>query len=117
MSEETKIPSKRVRVKHKYPESIETKVSNHFVIQHDQESFTLSFFEIRQPIILGETEEEKIEQLDAITEVEARCLVRLLLTPSNMYELTKALQENFQDFENKVSIFDEASESENNESE
>ncbi len=70
MSEETKVGRKRVRVNHTYPESVETKVANHFVIQHDEESFTLSFFEIRQPIILGDTTTEIAAQVDDLDNSE-----------------------------------------------
>lgn len=112
MTKEKRITSKRVTVNHVYPESLETKVPNHFVIQHDDETFTLSFFEIRQPMILGETDEEKQEQIEALVEVEAKCVARLVLTPTRMYNFIAAAQENFERFESKTSIFDDTSESE-----
>ncbi|GEM_PF-532495 len=117
MSEENKITSKRVSINHVYPESVETKVPNHFVIQHDEETFTLSFFEIRQPIIIDGTNAEKLAQLDALTEVDAKCVARLILTPNRMYNFIESMQENFKRFETKTSLFDDAGESENNESE
>jgi len=117
MSEESRIPTKRVSVNHVYPESLETKVPNHFVIQHDEETFTLSFFEIRQPIILEGNNSEKLAQLEALTEVDAKCVARLVLTPSRMYNFIAAVQENFEKFESKTSFFDDAEESKNNESE
>lgn len=117
MAEEKRIASKRVTVNHVYPESVETKIPNHFVIQHDEETFTLSFFEIRQPIILEGTNAEKVAQLDALTEVDAKCVARLVLTPARMYNFVAAVQENFERFESRASIFDDAGELEDNESE
>ena len=117
MSEETLPTEKRVRVNHHYPESIDTKVANHFIIQHNLEGFTLSFFEIRQPILLDGTKEERLAQLNELTEVDAKCVASLAITPSNMYEFMNAIQENFRNFERRASAFSDLDESEDNESE
>jgi len=64
--------------------------------------FILSFFEVWPPAILGETDEEKQEMLDSLESVEAKCVARLVVTPSRMREFIAVMNENLSNYERLI---------------
>ena len=75
------------------PDTLATNFSDYTLVQGDPENFTLSFFEIRKPAIIGSGEEKKaaIEKIDSIPAV---CIARIVITPNHFKRLIEAMQSN-----------------------
>lgn len=94
-----KIVTKQLQLERVFPENLQTHFVSNLVIQHDPESFTLSFFETWSPLLTG-TPEEMQQQFDAIDKIEAKCVARMVLTPSKMRQFVQAMSENLSNYEN-----------------
>ena len=85
---------KQVKIEWKYPDNLQTHFVSNIVVQHQPDFFTLSFFEIWLPPILGDKPEEKKQFIQSIDHVEANCVARIVVTPDKMREFAKAINEN-----------------------
>jgi hypothetical protein len=91
---------KELKIERIIPEEVKTsRFVNDLVIQHQHEYFTLSFFEIMQPLILGETEEELAKALDDVEKVEANCIIRLTLPPHILRQFIDTMNASLQTYE------------------
>ena len=54
--------------------------------------------------ILGDTNEEKEKALEAVDRVEAKCVARLVLTPSKMKEFVETMAENLQNYDDMMQM-------------
>lgn len=86
-------PEKIVTINRVYPTALETRHANNVVVQHDQDNFFLSFFDVWAPIIVG-TDEEKEKQIASIDHIDAKCVARIVLSPTRAQELIELLAEN-----------------------
>ncbi len=77
---------------------------SNIVVQHQPDIFILSFFEVWSPTILGDTNEEKEKALEAVDRVEAKCVARLVLTPSKMKEFVETMAENLQNYNDMMQM-------------
>ena len=84
----------RVPVDWEYPDGLDSVYASNFIIQHGLEEFYISFFEMPPPIVLG-TAEEREEQISKIESVRAKCVARVVLTPTRIPALIAALEENY----------------------
>lgn len=96
--------TKRISLKRAYPDDLDSHFVSNIVVQHQHDHFIVSFFEVWPPLILGETAEERREALDAIQEVEAKCVARLVVTPARMREFIDTLSENWDRYQRAVSL-------------
>ncbi|MCX5752198.1 MAG: DUF3467 domain-containing protein [Candidatus Krumholzibacteria bacterium] len=96
--------SKKLRIKYNYPKELASHFVNNIMVQHQSDFFVLQFFELWPPAIIGETEKEKEEKLEEMTEVEATCVSRIVLTPSKMREFMKLMTENLQNYETMMGL-------------
>jgi len=90
---------KNLRIERTFPEDLQSHYVSNIVVQHDPDVFILSFFELWPPTILAESEEEKTKALMALEHVDAKCVARLVVTPSKMKEFIAVIQENFKSYE------------------
>jgi len=111
MSDKEKIVAKKVRIERIYPEDLQSHFVSNIVVQHQPDVFILSFFEVWPPAILGDTDEEKQHALEAVDQVEAKCVARLVLTPSKMREFVETTTENLQNYERLMPLQSELDES------
>jgi hypothetical protein len=81
------------RIEWKIPEGMVAKYATHFVVQHSDQEFILSFFELQPPIILGPREEVETRAKE-VTSVPAWCVARVTVTPARLEEIISVLQEN-----------------------
>ena len=88
---------KPVKVHWDIPPDAVAQYTNNFVVQHTPDAFFLSFFQIRQPIIIG-TPEERKEQLDQIDSTTARFVTQVAMSPAQMAQLVKVLQGNLEKY-------------------
>lgn len=90
---------KTVRIEHVVPDDIRTAFTNHLVVQRsDKGEFTVSFFEINNPVLLSGAEgvEECFEKIES---VEARCMARVVISGERMPNFIGALIQNYEEFE------------------
>lgn len=97
--EDKDVSVKSVKINRVYPSDLHSHFINNVLIQHQQDHFVVSFFEVWAPAILGISENERIKELEAINMVDAKCVARLVFTPSKMKEFLKALEENVSNFD------------------
>ncbi|MBN1580541.1 MAG: DUF3467 domain-containing protein [Anaerolineae bacterium] len=88
---------KPVKVHWEIPPDTVAQYVNNFVVQHSDDTFFLSFWQIQQPIILG-TPEERKEQVDKIDSTNARFVTQIAMSPAQMAQLVKGLQENLEKY-------------------
>jgi len=101
MSEE-KVSIKQIRIERKYPEDLKSYYVSNIVVQHEPEMFFLSFFEVFPPPIIADTDEERAKALGALTQVDAKCVARLAITPGKMKEFITAMQENYKGYQKLI---------------
>lgn len=71
--------------------------ANNFVIQHTENEFVLTFFQVAPPILIRPTRED----IEAIESVPAQAVARIALTPHAMAELLDVMTENYERFQKK----------------
>lgn len=74
-----------------------TRYATNITIQHTENEFFLSFYEIRPPLLLG-NQDEISREIDNIDYVEAECVARIAVCPNKMHTILKAMQENYDNF-------------------
>ena len=74
------------------PDELENKYATNLVIQNTNNEYILSFFEIYPPMVLG-TPEYQLEQYKKMKTVPAKCVARIIVSPSNMNDFSKIIQE------------------------
>jgi len=90
---------KRLRIEHVYPEGQRSFFSNHITVQHTNEGeFTISFFEVLQPLLLGEPEDVE-KQFSQLESAKATCLARVVIAADRMPKLIGALITNYETYE------------------
>lgn len=97
-----------VPIERHIPDGLPALWSNHFVTQHTEQEFMLTFFQIAPPILLEPTEEE----IEAIKSVRAIAVARIVLTPQKAHDLLEAMQKNVSKFEARRGEIDVASSTE-----
>jgi len=103
--EKGKISEKKVRLLRTYPEDLKSNFVVHLVVQHQIDSFILSFFEVWPPVVLGETDEDKQAALDSLESVEAKCVARLVVTPNKMREFLAVMNTNLLNYEKLMTVW------------
>ncbi len=83
------------------PPGFPSQYATNLVVQHTEHEFVITFFEMRPPPLLG-TEQKKRKQLDAVKEIDATCLARIIVSPNRMGEFIQVMQDNLKTFEGKV---------------
>jgi hypothetical protein len=90
---------KAVPIKHVFPEGQRSLFSNHITVQHSNEGeFTISFFEVTQPLVLGNPDEVD-KQWAGIESATATCLARVVVSAARMPRLIGALITNYEIYE------------------
>ncbi len=77
------------------PVELPTMFATNLIVQRTAETFTISFFEIRPPILLG-TPEQNQSTLSELKEVVAHCVVRVVVTPERMKEFVGVLNTSYE---------------------
>ncbi len=72
-------------------ERVITRYTNNIVVQNTGNEFVVSFFEIRPPIILGDSTEE-MKKLDSIG---AECVARIVISSERMRDFIEILTTNY----------------------
>lgn len=78
-------------------QEIKTRYANNVIIQHSNNEFVLSFFEVLPPLLIGSHEEVQA-QLAQMRSAHAECVARIVMNPQQVKNLARALQENLQKY-------------------
>lgn len=97
-----------VPIERHIPDGLPVLWSNHFVIQHTEQEFMLTFFQIAPPVLVEPTDEE----IEAIKSVRAIAVARIVVTPQEAHNVLEAMQKNVTKFEARRGEIDVASSTE-----
>jgi len=97
-----KLEDKTLTVKRIYPPDLRTYFVQNAVAQHQPDCFILSFFEVWPPLVLGETEEERLREVASLESIDATCVARFVLTPSRMREIVGVLSDNLKKYDAQI---------------
>jgi len=84
-----------------FPEGLTSRYATNLVVQLTEHEFTLSFFELRQPVVLGSPEERKAK-LAQIHSVRAECVARVIVSAGRMPEFLGVLQKQLEIYRSTV---------------
>jgi len=73
------------------PDSIVTRYATDMLVQQSEHEFTISFFELMKPVVLG-TEAEKQKIFKELKFVRKECVARITIAPTRIEDFIKALQ-------------------------
>ena len=82
------------------PGDLPTHYATHLVVQHTDEDFTITFFDLRPPLLMGPPEAQK--QLEAMQIVRPKALARIVVSPARMRQFIQVMQDNLKTFEEKL---------------
>lgn len=87
---------KNIKINWIFPKEVETKFSNNLVVHYDTDSdvFHLSFFEIKNPLILETEESERIKKLESINSVDAICISSIVVSSKKIGSYLNAIKNN-----------------------
>lgn len=88
---DTRLEDRKIRVK--FPEEMPAAYATNLVVQHTKHEFFISFFALYPPLILG-TEEDKKARLEALSEVSAQPIVKIIISANRMGEFIQVMQDN-----------------------
>jgi hypothetical protein len=87
-------------IAHIFPDGQRLQFANHMTVQHTNEGeFTISFFEIFQPVFLGNPEEIKKQKEKLGGVIPANCIARLVVSAARMPQFIGALIKNYEIYE------------------
>jgi len=89
------MPDKVVKIQ--FDDELPTVFPTHLVAQHDVHEFTLNFFRITPPLLVG-SDEDKAARLAELDNVKAQGLVRVIVPASRMAEFMKVLEQNYRTY-------------------
>ena len=90
-----------------FPENLVDSYANQVLVQFGQYESTVSFFKIKQPILLG-TPDEQREQTTMLKSVRAECVARIVIALEFMPVVIKTLQETWEKHQEKKAASDAA---------
>jgi hypothetical protein len=103
MDDTTKVPpdvddfdTLAVKVVPHIAEDLRLLFSDSILVQHTPTEFTITFAQVRQPIITDAA------GFEGLTEIRADVVARIVLTPAKMAEFIKALRENWGLYQRRI---------------
>ena len=91
MDEQDHRNERQILVEWHIPEGIVSKYATNMVVQHSDQEFILSFFELLPPMIFGTPQD--LEKLDNMSAVRAECIARVIVSAERMPKFIQALQQ------------------------
>ncbi len=91
MNEQDPTNEKQVPIEWHIPEDLISGYATNMVVQHSEQEYVLSFFELLPPIILGTPQE--LEKLDTMSSVRAECIARIIVSAERMPKFIQVLQQ------------------------
>lgn len=79
------------------PDHIVARYATNMVVQHGENEFFISFFEVKPPLILGNPQEVR-EQMGKIKALPANCVAQVIVSDDKMKSFIDALSNNYKKF-------------------
>jgi hypothetical protein len=76
-------------------EEILSRYTTHLVVQCTEQECTVSFFEIKAPILLGQTQEEIAQKAKELKSIRAECVSRIVIPLNKVPEFIGAMKESY----------------------
>ena len=99
--DEEKIKEIKLLIEWHISEDLKSQYATNLVVQHTDQEFIISFFEVKNPIVLGSPDEIK-STFEKIGSVRAECISQIIVTPKRMQEFIKIMQTNLDTFHSTV---------------
>jgi hypothetical protein len=87
---------------HEFPEDVGLTFSDNIAVQHTPTEFTITFAQVRQPLVA------KSSDYDSIDSIMAKVVARIVLTPAKMVEFIQVLQDNWSIYQRRMKALMEA---------
>lgn len=91
-----------MNIVHHFPEGVDLTFCDNIAIQHTPSEFTITFSQVRQPILASSSEYATIKT------IPAEVVARIVLTPPKMAEFIASLQENWGIYQRRMKAIIEA---------
>ena len=78
-------------------DGVPTRYVTNFAVQHTDQEFFISFYEVHPPLLLG-TREEQVTQLEGMLPLKAEYVARIVVSAKWMPEFVRILQENLEHY-------------------
>lgn len=89
---------KPVRIEFDIPSDFPAKYASNLVVQHTEHDFTITFFDVRPPLLVATTD-DKASRLNAIETVKAQPIARIIVAASHMHDFVRVLQDNLKAYQ------------------
>ena len=92
----------KIPIEYSYHRDFMSRYANNVVIQHTEDEFIISFFEVLPPLLLGSPESQAAQAAE-LESVKADCVARIIVPEKMMPNIIKVLQENLDKHHSKYS--------------
>lgn len=75
---------KEVRLRYVLTPEVKPVFANQMIVQSDEHTTFLSFFQLQPPVMIGESPEEVRKQIDALSEVPANMVAQVIIPTDRM---------------------------------
>ena len=96
MAEDKSIKGKWLPIEYYVPDHIQSRYVTHLLVQNTEHEFILSFFELQEPFLMGDTPEEREQQVEQLKYVRAKCVGRVIIAADRMSAFIDAMQKNLE---------------------
>ncbi len=86
-----------LRIDWQFPEGLQSKYVNNVLVQPGQYELVISFFEVQQPILVGQPEENK-RMLEELGSIRAECVSKIIVSPEIIPILVTALESGLESY-------------------
>lgn len=86
-------------------DKIITRYATNFAIQHTENEFFLTFYEIRPPFALGNEEEVK-KQYQSLDKIKAECVARIAISANELPAIIEACKTNLETYRKKQELLE-----------
>ena len=93
--------AKNLRVVWDVSPEFPTSYATHFLVQHTKDDFTVTFFDIRPPVVMG-APKDKDRQFAELEQVTAVPQARIVIPPSRMREFVQVAQDNLKTYSETI---------------
>lgn len=93
LSEDSDQPGVELPLRFIVPHDLSMMFVSNVIVRHDDQVFTLQFFQARPPVATNQAE------LAMVTAIEAICVSQVVLTPKHVERVVKALTDSLKQFE------------------
>ena len=102
-NEEDQQNVKLLRLEYDFPEGQRGIFANNLIVQHDDSSFYLSFFQVFPPVLMGSPDEIR-QKAASLENVAANCVARIVVPANQMRAFSAALADNLRKHEARLRL-------------